>query len=362
MPKADPHRGLRRLFDVLIVLLVPAVLAFAYTTMNKTPGTAAAAPVTAPRATPAAPTTAGRDQVALPVGNAAAWTGRDGTTLVALTTGDCVAGVTPAGRIDVRRAGATAFSQWSTLPLAEVESIDRVSAGTVHVSGLDAQCRRINGVTTDGGRTWARATGFDKLDRVDHVDATVAWGIGGGDHSQVVRTRDGGRTFEPVSFPCPADVAAPRLVTAVSADAAWVVCAGPHRRGQQARLLYGTADGGASWTELAGARRTAARAGGPDGLDGDGELRAVGFSSVRDGWAGVATPTCGVGELRVTADSGRTWQRLACPTSHGVALDRAFATSFRDATRGIVVGVRDGVAAAFETTDGGRTWRAVAGK
>jgi photosystem II stability/assembly factor-like uncharacterized protein len=354
MPSADPHRLRRRVVDVVLVLLVPAVLAFAFGTYRGRSGTPAAATPAAPQAAVTRPSAATQARLASSTAGAV-WTGADGTTLVALTSGDCVSGNTTRGRLMLRAPGRT-FAVAGTVPLAEVTALDAAGRGTYYASGLDAQCHRVHLATSDGGRSWSRVPALDKVSVVDHVGAKVAWGLTDSANAQVVRTTDGVR-YDLVTYPCPADIPSPRLVTAVSADVAWVVCAGSQIRGNQPRLLYGTTDGGRTWRELSGARRSAA--GGPDGLDGDGDLRAIGFTSARHGWANVITSGCRVGEVRVTSDGGRTWIPSSCPTASGAPLDKAFGVSFRDARNGLLAGIGATGDAAYATADAGRTWRPV---
>jgi photosystem II stability/assembly factor-like uncharacterized protein len=353
MPPADPHRLRRRAIDTALVVLLPAVAAFAFGTVRGGQhGTrAAAAPTNPARPTVASPAARSQSRYAVPT-SGAVWAGADGRTLVALTSGDCIAGSKTPGRL-MSRAGGKAFAPAGTVPLAEVTSVDVATAKTFYASGLDAQCHRVHVVTTDGGRTWARAPHLEKLGMVDHAGSKTAWGLTASANAQVVRSTDG-VTFEQVAFPCPANLAAPRLVTALDASTAWVVCAGPQIRGHQARLLFGTTDGGRTWRELAGARRSS---GGPvDGLDADGELRAVGFTSPRIGWASVVADGCDVGEVRTTSDGGHTWVIASCPSATGAPLDRAFGVAFRDARNGVIVGTGATGEEAYETSDGGRTW------
>ena len=145
---------------------------------------------------------------------------------------------------------------------------------------------------------------------------------------------------------CPAAAAAPpsvedaplRAVQFIDASVGWAV--GDHG------VVWYTIDGGKTWER----QRTGTPA----------SLRSVHFLTPYTGWAAgrIDTPTGSQGVLLATDDGGGTWTEVTTSTLPGLNVVRFF-----DEKCGIVAG--DGTDAfptgAFQTSDGGRTWAAVAG-
>lgn len=126
---------------------------------------------------------------------------------------------------------------------------------------------------------------------LDIVSEDVAW-AGTFDTFEVVRTVDGGATFEDVSPPDGADEALGWYdVEAVSADEALVLSSGT---GDLSRV-YRTTDGGATWTETF-------RADNPASF-----INCVGMFDEQRGFA-VGDPIDGKYQIITTSDAGATWQ------------------------------------------------------
>ncbi len=176
--------------------------------------------------------------------------------------------------------------------------------------------------TTDGGDSWARVevTGADAeavLARITFADAQHGWIYG--EQGALFATQDGGATWARQRVPT-----RKLLLAATFHDAArgWIVGAGS--------TILLTEDGGATWRE--------------------GQLE---------------TPTAQTSTSTSTSTSNSTQNQPLASSSHAtqtpaaavVAAVRFNAVSFVDARRGWAVG---SLGAIYATTNGGRTWRAMA--
>ncbi|GAA2809692.1 WD40/YVTN/BNR-like repeat-containing protein [Crossiella cryophila] len=260
----------------------------------------------------------------------------------------------------------------ATAAPAEVSSATRLSwelqpTGTdVRFRGLAAVNRQVAWLggskgtvlrTTDGGRSWqnvsppgASALQFRDIEAFDARTA-VALTIGEGEDSRIYRTGDGGKTWtesfrntEPKAFyDCVAFFDRHNgLAMSDPVDGKF-------------RVLS-TRDGGRSWTVLPSA-------GMPAALPGEAGFAASGqclvTSGPRDAW--IATGGSAKARVFHTADRGRSWTvsetPLASKPSAGV-----FALAFRDKHTGIAIGgdfeqpstAKDALA---RTGDGGRGWQ-----
>ncbi len=234
------------------------------------------------------------------------------------------------------------------------------------------------------------------LQAVSPVSDSIVW-VGG--HAGVIlRTRNGGRTWERVAAPG-GDSLQFRDVYAVSADTAFVLSAGP---GALSRI-YRTTDGGASWrrqfvnrdssafydcfdfwdaqngivvSDAVGGHlvlRTTSNGGAswepvptaatPAALPGEGAFAASGTCLVveppRLAW--VSTGAAGAGRVYRSTDGGKTWVVTAVPFRRGSASAGVMTLAFRDGRHGTALGgdlaapdsSTDNVAL---TADGGRSW------
>ena len=240
----------------------------------------------------------------------------------------------------------------------------------------------------------------ERLRGVSAVSETVAWASG--NHATVIRTLDGGKTWERLAVPG-AEGLDFRDIEAFGADEAYVLAIGPGDRSR----IYKTTDGGQSWrlqftnpdpkafydaiafwdrqsgiavgdpvdgrfaiVRTTDGGRTWAKvdpAGMPAALEGDGAFAASGTILVaagrRDAWFG----TGGGAKARVfhSGDRGTTWTVSGTPIAAGTSSAGVFSIAIHDGKRGIAVGgdyrkerePGDNVAL---TTDGGGTWSAPA--
>jgi photosystem II stability/assembly factor-like uncharacterized protein len=176
------------------------------------------------------------------------------------------------------------------------------------------------------------------LQALHAVDTAVVWGAGA--KGVVLRTRDGGATWELRPTPS-GDSLAFRDVHAVSADTAWVLAIGNGR----ASRVYGTTDGGARWTlQFLNTDSTAF-------------YDCLSFGTARDGLV-FGDATHGRTQLLRTRD-GATWTPVAS-TPPPLDNEGAFAASGQCLVHGdartafVATGAPE--ARLLRSRDGGRTW------
>lgn len=249
--------------------------------------------------------------------------------------------------------------------------------------------------TPQEGRTDARLRGLSV------VDAHLAWASGS--KGTILRTTDGGRTWQPRPVPGGAELDF-RDIHAVDDRMAYALSIG---EGEKSRI-YKTTDGGATWTlqhvnrvskgfldaiafldadhglalgdpvdgrfmilatdDGATTWKPAPPDGMPPALPGEGAFAASGTCLVvgRDGRAWFGTGGAKTSRVFRSTDRGRTWTAHETPVAAGSPSSGIFSLAFADAERGIAVGgdykeparARDLVAL---TSDGGRTWRRPSG-
>jgi len=236
--------------------------------------------------------------------------------------------------------------------------------GVSAVSDTVAWASGTNGTvvrTIDGGRTWqAKAIpGAEALDLrdIDAVDERVAYvlSIGPGEASRIYKTVDGGGRWElqfinrePKAF----------FDGMAFWDAERGVAVSDSVDGRFVIMLTG--DGGRTWTQ-------APADGLPPAQPGEGAFAASGTCVAVYGtdhvWLG--TGAAPVARLLRSQDGGRTWEVSTTPLAAGPSAG-IFSVAFRDAAHGIVVGgdykkESEGEGNAAVTTDGGATWTLVKG-
>lgn len=189
---------------------------------------------------------------------------------------------------------------------------------------------------------------------VDAVDRSSVWAVGGGFQGEVggavVRTVDGGRTWEDVTPPGGARDEF-RDVEAFDRDHALVLALSDEAAGIPARI-YRTADGGASWRQVF-------RAADPHTF-----FACMAFFDRRHGLA-VGDPTGTRFALLKTADGGRSWHPAptselpeTAPGSGVLATGTCLVTKGRrDAWFGTIGVIGNGNnPQVFHTRNRGRTW------
>jgi photosystem II stability/assembly factor-like uncharacterized protein len=249
---------------------------------------------------------------------------------------------------------------------ARFRGISAVSDTVVWASGSNGTIVR----TTDGGKTWqtippppdTQKLDFRDVDAIDDKTAYVL-SIGPGEASRIFKTSDGGATWA-TQFVNRDEKAF--FDAMVFADARHGVAVSDSVDGRFVLLL--TTDGGAAWTP-------APAAGLPPALPNEGAFAASGTNvtvlpasgAVRDTkhiWFG--TGAAATARVLRTGDGGRTWTAAATPLPAGPS-SGIFSIAFRDTQHGVIVGgdykneagAVDNVAV---TSDGGATWTLVKDK
>jgi photosystem II stability/assembly factor-like uncharacterized protein len=247
---------------------------------------------------------------------------------------------------------------WQLTPTgstARFRGLAAVSADVAWVGGSAGQVLR----TTDGGQTWQNVSppgaGALQFRDVEAFDAhrAVVLAIGPGEDSRVYRTSDGGMTWtETFRNPDPN---------------AFYDCLDffDHKRGLALSdpvdgkfRIIATGDGGRSW-------QVQATAGMPAALPGEFAFAASGTCLVAGPGRTAWFATGGGERPRVfrTQDGGEHWTVADSPMASGEAAG-IFSLAFRDARHGVAVGgdfltPDEAVDAASVTRDGGRTWTLV---
>jgi photosystem II stability/assembly factor-like uncharacterized protein len=258
----------------------------------------------------------------------------------------------PSGTQSTGRDPAPRWTTFSTGVTARLRGISAVSDRVVWASGSDGTVVR----TGDGGRSWQVLSipGSETLDfrDIDAVNARTAFllSIGPGDASRIYKTTDAGarwtlqfRNDDPKAF---YDAMAFRddrggFALSDSVDGRLV--------------LLRTGDGGAHWTLIAD--------GLPPALAGEGAYAASGTSVAihqRSIWLGTSAS-----RVIRSDDDGRTWTASVTPLPSSASAG-IFSIAFRDALHGLVVGgdyrqERAAIDNAAITTDGGASWSIVRG-
>jgi photosystem II stability/assembly factor-like uncharacterized protein len=236
---------------------------------------------------------------------------------------------------------------------ARLRGISAASSAVAWASGAGGTILR----TVDGGRTWQprpipATEGADFRD-IDAVDDRVAYvlSIGSGESSRIYKTVDGGEHWD-LQF---ANTDPKVFLDAMTfADATHGVAVSDSVDG--AFVLLTTSDG-RTWTRIPVDRL-------PPALPGEGAFAASGSNIATVGRDCIWIGTTASRVLR-SVDGGRTWTVVQTPLATGTATG-IFSITFRDRDHGIVVGgnyqkEQDAIANAAITSDAGGTWRLVKG-
>jgi photosystem II stability/assembly factor-like uncharacterized protein len=172
-----------------------------------------------------------------------------------------------------------------------------------------------------GTMNWLRAVYF--------LDENAGWAAGG--KGNVLKTTDGGRTWETLPRPTE-DVV--RDVYFADKETGWLVCEGNifSPTTEVRSYLLKTTDGGATWSRVL-----------VTGADVEVLLVRIVFIDHAHGWAFGE-----LGALYYTQDGGATWARQRVPTQRLL-----LGASFLDAAQGWLVGAGSTI---LQTDDGGSRW------
>jgi photosystem II stability/assembly factor-like uncharacterized protein len=210
-------------------------------------------------------------------------------------------------------------------------------------------------VTRDGGRAWIAVTpplarpllsnGEALLYVASARRAWIAVNHGDGKSTVVFGTRDGGQSWTK-SNPVVGYQAV--AMDFAGADHGWLLESQGAAMGQDPVRVYGTANGGVIWSLLA--------SGLPIGCGKTG----MAFSPAQVGWI---TSTCVLGDsVLVSRDGGAQWtaEQLPLPSSACSAGCTALRPQFAGATTFLEMGSYPSAAALLVSVDGGETWQAEA--
>ncbi|MBT2229942.1 oxidoreductase [Nonomuraea sp. NEAU-A123] len=240
---------------------------------------------------------------------------------------------------------------------ARLRGLSPVSRDVVWASGSEGTVLR----TVDGGRSWQNVsppgTAALQFRDVEAFDArrAVVLSIGEGTDARVYRTEDAGRTWtetfrndeQKAFYDCMAFFDRRHgLAMSDPVDGKFRILA--------------TEDGGASW-------RVLPADGMPAALPGEAGFAASGQCLVTAGGRDARLATGGAERSRVfhSADRGRTWTVADTPIPAGDPARGVFALAFRDPRKGLAVGGdyradQQSPSASAVSGDGGATWRASA--
>ncbi len=258
--------------------------------------------------------------------------------------------------------------------LRQAPSAPPAPAWTVQTSGVDASLRGVSAVddriawasgskgtvlrTLDGGATWTlmpvpgeAATDFRDIEAFSADDAVV---MAIARPARIYRTKDGGKTWARTFFD---DSPGIFLDGFAFFDDRNGVAVGDPMAGRF--FLIATTDGGETWTPSPLDSRPAA-------AEGEAAFAASGTSLAVLGQDRVWLTTGGsVSRVWRSEDRGAHWEAFPSALLEGLASAGGFGVAFLNERRGIVVGGDYRAEAASSgnaatSTDGGRTWIAVA--
>ena len=224
--------------------------------------------------------------------------------------------------------------------LARASSITSLVSAGQSVWALEGSCP--NGCSlsllgsADAGRSWSRVkvpqldhAGFALPARLDDAHGWIlAWGIETQTGATLLRTSDGGTTWQAIPVPCTPSLGTSGVVAASSPSNVWVVCGGVPGAGQQLKQLSRSDDGGAHWTT--------------SDLSSSGYVADLAVTSASRGWLAF-----GRGPLSMTVDGGRTWRTSIENNESGMAFVR-----FVDPLHGWAASAQQ----LYGTSDGGMHW------
>jgi photosystem II stability/assembly factor-like uncharacterized protein len=207
-------------------------------------------------------------------------------------------------------------------------------------------------VTSNGGRTWAVVTPPAAQSLLNNGEALLyaqsaerAWmAVNGGDSESTVvfATSDGGQHWTESNT-----IAGSQALAFDFSGSArgWLLVAESAAMGQQPVYVYGTEDGGVTWSLLA------------DGLPAECDKAALAFSPAQVGWI---SSDCVLGyQVLVSRDGGAQWTAAQLPLPSSACQDgcTAMQAEFAGPATVLEVGSYPAAAVLLLSTDSGQTWR-----
>jgi photosystem II stability/assembly factor-like uncharacterized protein len=212
------------------------------------------------------------------------------------------------------------------------------------------------GRTINGGKTWRflQVRGHEKLEfrslyAFDSLNAVIA---NAGSPAMIMRTVDGGRNWKSVFQNSHPDA----FIDGVDFwNAKEGIVYGDAIEGSM--LIIKTRDGGNTWEEVSAGLR-------PKLLEGEGSFAASGTNIRCVGKNKLIIATGGMhSRIFISYDKAKTWTIFEPPIIQGKTMTGIFSTAFLNETNGIIAGGNyeiDSLATdhVFLTEDGGKTWNA----
>lgn len=240
------------------------------------------------------------------------------------------------------------------LVTAEKSSIRGMSVVSDHVAWLSGSNGSI-GKTVDGGKTWEwmKPSGYEKLDfrDIEAFDANKAIVVNAGSPAYILLTTDGGKTWTERYK---------NLDSAIFLDGMsfWdeqggIIFGDPIHNKMQ---LIRTRDGGQSWEDISAMLKKELKV-------GEAGFAASGTTIVtkKPGMAWIATGGS-TANIYYTHNRGSRWSVKSLPILQGESSTGPFSMAFYDQKNGVVVGGnylkdQDHPNNVLITADGGRTWQ-----
>ena len=267
-----------------------------------------------------------------------------GIAVGAFGTPGCESGC--AGVIETTSDGG---ATWSTVDKTENPVVSVTVSGSSDAWAVENQtCAYICPAllhSSDGGQTW---TDLGQVNVVNPSFATPSVGFGflyerDAMTAPLMKTTDGGRTWQRIGPGCPDPTAWGTFASFVSPDHGWVMCDSQPSAGSQSRKVFETTDGGVTWSVTSGDTGTS------------GYPEALFFRPDGTGWIGLGHAVISI--MR-TIDGGKSWTSPITIDANGGDIQSLW---FLDDTTGYAVISEAGSPAdrLEKTTDGGRHWQVV---
>ena len=271
---------------------------------------------------PAAGTLARPGRTGFEPDGVAFWNPLSGLLVGTVTTPECLAGSSacPGGLVERTSDGGR---RWQiidrvSIPLEAVTAAGRgvawVTTGHCGAASPDACGSRLLVLTVDWGPHWTRRPGI-AVTSLSPLSAAAAWAVqpepgAFPQGSNLVQTTDGGRSWHRATEPCVRGFGwSAWAVDFATAARGWVMCVSQPATDMQPKAVYGTTDGGIQW-QLKSRTCGFGSNGRPTGQVGT--LARVGylpgFQMLADGYGWEWTSR---GGLAATSDGGSRWATLA---------------------------------------------------